>query len=89
MQLQTYCMKPTGKRSKHKSKSVLGTTMSKKSLKKLSIHISKETKILKFNDFISKSKRNPWEGLYEVHKIHDNGTMLSQKGSLLERFNAN
>lgn len=38
---------------------------------------------------LSKSKygQNPWEGPYQVHKVYDNGTVLIQKGIVLERVN--
>ena len=38
---------------------------------------------------LSKSKygQNPWEGPYQVHKVYDNGTVLIQKGIVLDRVN--
>ena len=38
---------------------------------------------------LSKSKygQNPWEGPYKVNKVYDNGTVLIQKGIVLERVN--
>ena len=38
---------------------------------------------------ISKSKygQNPWEGPFKINKVYDNGTVLIQKGIVLERVN--
>ena len=35
----------------------------------------------------SKYGQNPWDGPYRVCKVYDNGTVLIQKGIVLERFN--
>ena len=32
-------------------------------------------------------KHNPWERPYEVHKVYDKGTVLLQKGIVLENIN--
>jgi hypothetical protein len=35
----------------------------------------------------SKYGQNPWDGPFKVKKVYDNGTVLIQKGVILERVN--